>query len=41
MFQGPLKQTDGALDLAVSGLGFLTLIVQIMLKIDFIPEMEA
>ena len=24
MFQGPLKQTDGALDLAVSGLGFLT-----------------
>ena len=25
MFQGPLKQTDGALDLAVSGLGFLTL----------------
>ena len=25
MFQGPLKQTDGALDLAVSGLGFFTL----------------
>ena len=25
MFQGPLKQTDGALDLAISGLGFLTL----------------
>ena len=25
MFQGPLKQTNGALDLAVSGLGFLTL----------------
>ncbi len=24
MFQGPLKQTDGALDLAISGLGFLT-----------------
>ena len=22
MFQGPLKQTDGALDLAISGLGF-------------------
>ena len=28
MFQGPLKQTDGALDLAVSGLGFLTLASQ-------------
>ncbi len=25
MFQGPLKQTDGALDLAISGLGFFTL----------------
>ena len=25
MFQGPLKQTSGALDLAISGLGFLTL----------------
>ena len=25
MFQGPLKQTNGALDLAISGLGFLTL----------------
>ena len=25
MFQGPLKLTNGALDLAVSGLGFLTL----------------
>ena len=25
MFQGPLKQTDGALDLAISGIGFLTL----------------
>ena len=25
MFQGPLKQTDGAFDLAISGLGFLTL----------------
>ena len=25
MYQGPLKQTNGALDLAISGLGFLTL----------------
>ena len=25
MFQGPLKQTDGALDIAISGLGFLIL----------------